>query len=67
MDASSSTAAVLLLLAAAGSAVFLITRDAPVKRQGDARTPPVLPFAFPLIGHLAQFLWDTEKLFTKAS
>lgn len=65
MEAISPTAALCVLLA--GGALFLLTRDAPATRDGDEREPPVLPFALPLVGHLIQFLWNTEKLLAKAS
>ena len=31
------------------------------------RRPPALPFSFPLIGHLPQFLWNPKRLMARAS
>jgi hypothetical protein len=38
-----------------------------VARKGDERVPPTLPYALPLIGHLVQFLWNTEGLLAEAA
>ena len=66
MDISSSTT-LFLLLATAGSILFFASRNAPAKPHGDGRVPPMLPSAFPLVGHLLHFLSDPDKFFTKAS
>lgn len=65
MESLSPISALYVLLA--GGLLFLLTRDTPATRSGDERVPPVLPSGLPLVGHLVQFLRDTQKLLTDAS
>jgi hypothetical protein len=65
MDPNSYATASAVLLVTATVAYFLLFAKRP-PAAGD-KTPPVLPWALPLVGHLPQFLRDTEGLLGKAS
>jgi hypothetical protein len=68
MDSHSPVAAIGVLLLTAIVAYFLLfARQSPSTGDRHERIPPTLPLAFPLIGHLPQFLSDTESLLGKAS
>lgn len=66
MENVSPTTALLILLATVSSFIVYAFRDASAHRDGEKRKPPILPGSFPIIGHLVQFLWDTEKHITAA-
>ncbi|KAF5018120.1 hypothetical protein F66182_9913 [Fusarium sp. NRRL 66182] len=68
MESYSPTTAVYVLLASVG-VLYLVhfAQETFAARDGAGRKPPVLPFALPLVGHLFQFLSNTEKLLTEAS
>lgn len=67
MDSFSIVALCVLLMSAGVIRLVLLPRRAPALRKGDERVPPVLPFALPLVGHLFQFLWNTEGLLAEAA
>ncbi|KAH7235366.1 cytochrome P450 [Fusarium tricinctum] len=68
MDPYLTPATAYIVLALIGVVyLFHFTQDTFASRNGKARKIPVLPFALPFVGHLLQFLWNTEKLLTKAS
>ncbi|RKL45609.1 hypothetical protein BFJ72_g3154 [Fusarium proliferatum] len=64
-----STFTVGLALLASVGLFYLISfaQDTPTAQNSKARKPPVLPFSVPLVGHLFQFLWNTQKLLSKTS
>jgi hypothetical protein len=68
MDSFPSTSAFLIAIALAVVIWLLFSSpNALVARKGDERVPPTLPYALPLIGHLVQFLWNTEGLLAEAA
>lgn len=64
-----STFTVGLALLASVGLFYLISfaQDTPTAQNSKARKPPILPFSVPLVGHLFQFLWNTQKLLSKTS
>ncbi|KAG4279746.1 hypothetical protein FPRO06_11080 [Fusarium proliferatum] len=64
-----STFTVGLALFASVGLFYLISfaQDTPTAQNSKARKPPILPFSVPLVGHLFQFLWNTQKLLSKTS
>jgi hypothetical protein len=67
-DTYASAAPICVVVAIVSLAYFVFCRVSPaVGHDKHERFPPSLPFALPLLGHLPQFLWNTEKLLTKAT
>ena len=58
------TVAICLALMVATTAFF---SRKPADQREYRRSPPTLPHALPLIGHLPQFLWSTEGLLAQAA
>ncbi|KAH7324408.1 cytochrome P450 [Stachybotrys elegans] len=68
MDSHSSIVSIApFLLPAIVTCFLFFARHAPASGDKHQRTPPTLPFALPLVGHLLQFLWNTERLLGKAA
>ena len=66
---SSDIAMSIWTLAAVVTAIYLVSsvRGAQaVPDEGDGSQPPLLPYALPLLGHLPEFLWNTEKFLQRA-
>ncbi|KAK0385681.1 hypothetical protein NLU13_6858 [Sarocladium strictum] len=47
--------------------VAIRARSSSPAPSASGKLPPSLPFSWPLVGHLPEFLWDAEKLLGKAT
>jgi hypothetical protein len=52
--------ALTYLISTAQSALLAISK-------ADGRSPPTLPYAIPLVGHLVEFLKDNKQFLTRAT
>ena len=61
----SASAATCIILAIVGVAYHFVL--AASHKHSDGRPPPSLPFAIPLLGHLPEFLYNTQKFLKRAT